>query len=83
MVTGDLSEPLAPASLAIAVWDHDHDVRLDLLINFIYNNRVLGKVNGKCLNANSLNGNCRKNKLLNSKYLNDKCPHYKRSIEKK
>ena len=37
MVTGDMSESLAPALSVIVVWDHHHDIRLHLLINLINN----------------------------------------------
>ena len=37
MLPGDMSVPLVPASLVIEVRDHHPDVRLDLMINLIYN----------------------------------------------
>ena len=37
MVTGEMSESLAPVLTVIEVQDHHHDVQLNLLINLIYN----------------------------------------------
>ena len=37
MVTGGMSESLAPVLLVIEVRNYHHDIRFDLLINLIYN----------------------------------------------
>ena len=41
MVTRDTSEPLEPAPSFIEVWDLHHEVRLAMLINFMYNMSIM------------------------------------------